>query len=427
MTAPIYTGTGATKDEARAQIDAADVSTSPAIVMTERGDIIYRNATVPTALHHGTAGQLLTTGGHGADPSWATLTSDGHGALSYQNTALALLHPAAVAGVSAGFMSSADKTKLDALPTVNAFMGDGSDGAAAFTAAGAAVTGATHEGGGVYRLNRDVNYTTVTIENGAVVKCSGSGGSFFLRASTSITNLGVIHADGLAGANAGAGGGAGGAAGTVGTYRSGTAGGNGNNAGAGAAGGADVSGLGAVGGAGGAGGNDGGANGGGAAGVVTAPTAVMGDWRNAWAALQSFLPGYNAGTLAFPQGGSGGGGGGSGLANVGTTSNGGGGGAGGGILKIAAPIITNSGTGVIRAAGGAGGNGNAGSAGNDDGGGGGGGGGGGLVLIFRTTFTGNAATAPGGAASTGGAPSGTGAAGGPGLVGTAGTVIHFTV
>ena len=40
-------------------------------VLTERGSIIFRNATVPAELKHGTDGQVLTTKGDGADPIWA--------------------------------------------------------------------------------------------------------------------------------------------------------------------------------------------------------------------------------------------------------------------------------------------------------------------------------------------------------------------
>ena len=36
----------------------------------ERGDVLYRGASAWAFLPHGTAGQVLTTGGHGADPSW---------------------------------------------------------------------------------------------------------------------------------------------------------------------------------------------------------------------------------------------------------------------------------------------------------------------------------------------------------------------
>lgn len=40
-------------------------------VLTERGSIIYRGAAAPTELLHGTSGQSLVSGGHGADVSWA--------------------------------------------------------------------------------------------------------------------------------------------------------------------------------------------------------------------------------------------------------------------------------------------------------------------------------------------------------------------
>jgi hypothetical protein len=40
-------------------------------LLTERGSIIFRNATIPAELKHGNAGQVLTSGGDGADPSWS--------------------------------------------------------------------------------------------------------------------------------------------------------------------------------------------------------------------------------------------------------------------------------------------------------------------------------------------------------------------
>ncbi len=39
----------------------------------ERGDILFRGASAWAFLPHGTAGQVLQSGGHGADPSWGTL------------------------------------------------------------------------------------------------------------------------------------------------------------------------------------------------------------------------------------------------------------------------------------------------------------------------------------------------------------------
>lgn len=41
-----------------------------AALLTEQGDIIYRGAAAPAALPHGDAGDVLTSGGNGADPSW---------------------------------------------------------------------------------------------------------------------------------------------------------------------------------------------------------------------------------------------------------------------------------------------------------------------------------------------------------------------
>jgi hypothetical protein len=45
-------------------------------VLTERGSIIFRNATGPAELLHGSAGQVLTSAGNGADPSWADASAD---------------------------------------------------------------------------------------------------------------------------------------------------------------------------------------------------------------------------------------------------------------------------------------------------------------------------------------------------------------
>jgi hypothetical protein len=44
-----------------------------------QGDIIYRNATVWTVLAPGTAGQVLSTGGAGANPSWVAATAGATG------------------------------------------------------------------------------------------------------------------------------------------------------------------------------------------------------------------------------------------------------------------------------------------------------------------------------------------------------------
>jgi hypothetical protein len=47
-------------------------------LLTEQGDIIYASApSTPAVLHHGTAGQVLTSGGDGANPSWGAGTTVG--------------------------------------------------------------------------------------------------------------------------------------------------------------------------------------------------------------------------------------------------------------------------------------------------------------------------------------------------------------
>lgn len=47
---------------------------------TIQGDIIFRDAATWNVLPAGTAGQVLVTGGGGANPSWQTLTTYGVGA-----------------------------------------------------------------------------------------------------------------------------------------------------------------------------------------------------------------------------------------------------------------------------------------------------------------------------------------------------------
>lgn len=69
----------------------------PKSIVTQQGDLITSSgAGVPVVLAHGTAGQFLQTGGHAANPSWAT-------------------PPNAIAGGAAGYMTGADKTKLDGI------------------------------------------------------------------------------------------------------------------------------------------------------------------------------------------------------------------------------------------------------------------------------------------------------------------------
>lgn len=62
-------------------ISVATGTTTPVIsflIASEaQGDVVYRNATVWTRLGAGTSGQVLTTGGAAANPSWTSITATG--------------------------------------------------------------------------------------------------------------------------------------------------------------------------------------------------------------------------------------------------------------------------------------------------------------------------------------------------------------
>lgn len=75
-----------------------------------QGDIVYRNATSWVRLPAGTAGQVLTTGGAGANPSWAA--AGGGGGASYEGTGnlLSLAGLTKLAGASAN-ITLTDGTK----------------------------------------------------------------------------------------------------------------------------------------------------------------------------------------------------------------------------------------------------------------------------------------------------------------------------
>jgi hypothetical protein len=53
--------------------DLSDVT----ITSAEQGDILYRDGSGWVNLHHGSAGQFLATGGHGANPSWSSPAGGG--------------------------------------------------------------------------------------------------------------------------------------------------------------------------------------------------------------------------------------------------------------------------------------------------------------------------------------------------------------
>ena len=52
--------------------DGTDVGTT----LTTQGDILYRDGSGLQRLAAGTNGQVLQTGGSGANPSWGTVSSD---------------------------------------------------------------------------------------------------------------------------------------------------------------------------------------------------------------------------------------------------------------------------------------------------------------------------------------------------------------
>lgn len=272
----------------------------------------------------------------------------------------------------------------------SALFGDGSDGVIDFDGTNARL-GLTPSAG-VYTLTRDIYLAGGSQVSGtAVIRAANfrifCNGTFTVGASASVNVNGTSPAGTQAGGAAIPNGvylatGAGSAGGTA-------AGVGGNNVTA------------AIGGAAGAGGASG-ANAGGGGGTVTAPSAQQGGVPRS-APVPTMI---NTATTRLTGGAGAGGGGGDG------TNAGGGGGAGGGILVLSAKSIVNSGT--ISANGG---NGATRVAGNV---GGGGGGGGGAVYLVYNTFSGNAATADGGAAGNG---VGTGS---NGVAGSAGNVITIS-
>ena len=231
---------------------------------------------------------------------------------------------------------------------------------------------------GTATLTRDMFYSNLTINAGAVLNTAGF--RVFVRDTCTINNGGIIQNNGAAASGSAAGAGApaatlgGGGSGASGLVNSSVAGTN------------IVDALGGNGGQGGSGGAGGMATpvtstNGGPDIVKTFPNAIQGR-QLAGGAIRG-----GAG------GGSGGGGGG---------AAGGGGGGGGGVVMLAAHIITGS-SGTVQAKGGNGGTGSP--------GGGGGGGGGCVIIVTDLQPTGISFTAPGGSG------------GGNGTAGAAGSVV----
>lgn len=342
-----------------------------------------------------TAGNIQPVGSQAAGSAETAAAADhvhAHG-----NQAGGGLHANAIAAGAAGFMSGADKTKLDAASGVSGIYGDGSDGAVAFADQGAAPSGTTKTdntaGATIFQLDRDLFCTTFALAATVTLRQNG----FRVYAKTSAQIDGALANGGLPGT-------AGGGGGPAGTTGGGTAAGA-DTVGAGA-GNAGANGDPLTGGVGGAGGGSDAlpTEAGGAAGTATF-VAARGQLRTLPQAALGLL--FGASGAAAALGGSGGGAGG---ASAGST--GGAGGGGGGVGVLVARTITVSATGSISATGGAG------KAGVGAAAGGGGGGGGGVLLLVANSIT-NAGSivAAGGAAGAAGAPPATvGAAGSAGLV-----------
>jgi hypothetical protein len=338
--------------------------------LTNHGVLVGQAAAAIAATGAGTAGQVLTSNGASADPTFQAL-------------------PAASGGL--------------------AIYGDGSDGTQTFD--GSTTILGVVPSSNIYTLTRDIFLAAGTINNGVTIKPNG----FRIFCAGTLTNNGSIIYNGNAAS--GATGGAAQAAVVAptqdGANRVGTAGGNGSTTN-GANGTAFASGVRLGGGVGGAAGAGSGGTAG-AGGTGTAPTVNDGGVHHAMPALIGSMGSWGSltQTIKWLGGGSGGGGGGGD-----TTNSGGGGGSGGGVVYVFARAF--AGTGVIQARGGAGANGVAGNT------GGGGGGGGGVVYVISgsvvlgspNTISGQTIDANGGAK---GLLSGTGSA--DGSNGATGTVI----
>lgn len=233
----------------------------PNSVLTEWGSIIFRNATIPAELLHGTDGQVLTSGGHGADPAFenvpgaaVTLTrytaSDtwtkptgclwvlvdviaGGGGGGGGNTAP---NCGAGGGGGARFWRLFHADMLGATETIT--IGDGGTSGASNNNGGAGGTSSfgafilcTGGGGGLKISTGGIGGTVGGYSR------TGTPGTHFLGATGGAATAAGVYAEygGAGGAGGGAGGGVGGAAflgggagggGGAGTAQTGVAGGN---------------------------------------------------------------------------------------------------------------------------------------------------------------------------------------------------------
>lgn len=316
------------------------VATFTGVTTTLHDTLVGAASNGITSVAPGTSGQLLTSNGASADPSYQTLSSANGGS--------------GVPGI----------------------YGSGVDGTVTFD--GSTVILGITPSANTYTLARDIFLSSSTINSGVSIITNG----FRIFCNGTLTNNGTIKWNGNNGGNGGVNvTGTGGPALTNNggiTQTASTAGGNGN-----AVGGSPGTSAGTqptLGGAGGNGGNSFGSGGTGAA-VVATPAAVSPPYYLPLAALgQGLTFPTVSGTGSFQSFFAGlGGGGGSG---DNATDRGGGGGGGGGIVIISAYLF--AGTGTLQATGGNGGNGTTGNA-----AGGGGGGGGCVIAISQSAVTGS--------------------------------------
>lgn len=283
--------------------------------------------------------------------------------------------------------------------------GDGSDGSVTFD--GSSTVLGLAPSAGVYTLTKDIFCDEIVVGSSATIKVNG----YRIFASTSLTNNGVIHADGGSGGSAsGLFVGTPASVGASGTIGGGYSGGSGKNAATGESGAEGGSGISIGGGNGGAGG---------AAGTGGSPTGAGAGGSPTNHKIRFLSPYFVIGTSLALGGGGGGGGGCTDGAAAGH------GGSGGALIFISAPSLVNNGT--IRSKGGAGGNGASATTGNNGGGGGGGGGAGGVITLWYNSFTGInvSVDVSGGAGGSGGNGFGTGTAGSAGTAGAAGTAVFY--
>lgn len=344
-----------------------------ATTLAAHGLLVGNGTSAVNVTGAGTPGQVLTSNGASADPSFQ----------------------AAAGGGGANFI-----------------FGDGSDGSPTFDGT-TTILGVAPTGGNTYTMNRDWFLASPTINNGIIIITNG----FRLFCSGTITNNGSIRWNGVAAVLDAAGGSINNTnssiINTTGSSSAGTPGANGATGNGTAAAGQGGNSFGGAGGNGGTGAT----TTAGAGGAVSGPTANQGSLRNGMFTALGFLvvgQGISpAGKSLALQGGNGGGAGGGDA-----TNKGGGGGGGGGVVLVAAK--TFAGTGTIQARGGAGGNGAVAST---LGAGGGGGGGGGYVLVISSSTSGGAITGQTIDANGGAGGTHTGATATDGSTGAAGTTV----